>query len=143
MLNCCFGRQHRASSLESSRSVIVLTGCQSFPEECRQQKGNGDFQTFFFYNSAKPEWNFMGKVKGTSLASGHRCCQVSGSGCKQWRCRSISKAMHPCTHSHVLTHTQTHAGSIFSNGYRSQKTDINPQRFQKEYAWCKGRRQSS
>lgn len=39
--------------------------------------------------------------------------------------------MHPCTHSHVLTHTHTHAGSIFSNGDCSQKTDINPQRFKK------------
>lgn len=136
MLNCCFGRQHRASSLESSRSVIVLTGCQSFPEECRQQKGNGDFQTcvfFFFNNSAKPEWNFMGKAKGTSLASGHRRCQISEAGCEQWRCRSISKAAHTCTRSRVLTHTHTHTGSIFSNGQalppytkHPQKTDINP-----------------
>lgn len=42
---------------------------------------------------------------------------------------SISKAVPPCTHSQVLTHAHTHAGSISSNGDCSQKTDINPQSF--------------
>lgn len=72
----------------------------------------------------------MGKVKGTSLASGHRCCQISEAGCEQWRCRSISKAARTCTHSHVLmhAHTHTHTGSIFGKGERSRPTPSTPRR---------------
>lgn len=77
------------------------------------------FKLFFFfcYNSAKPEWNFMGKAKGTSLASGHRRCQ-NFRGCLQTM--------------EVSEHLQSSAGDCsHPDAPRPRQADINPQCFKK------------